>query len=324
VSSDRDVTRIVRSWLDEGVNVLPDRVLDLVLDQIPATPQRRAGWLARRFPVMNNTFVRFGIAAAAVLLAALIGFQFLSPNVGTPQPTPSASPSSSAATAASPWSLLDASEDIYLLPAGDYYLDLPTYPARIDFALPDGWWYYSSGTTREASDAHAILVDSLDTGAANGSGWGVSFTLVAEVFADPCNPSGGSMDASVTESADALATAFGTWPDFPATVEDVTVGGFSGTRVEITRAETATCLRAAAFSTPAGYRFEMQGPSSLPVADQFTFLDVDGSVLVIWTTDFSATSPFEVAGGASPDPDAHVGDQVELRSILDSIVITPR
>ena len=28
MSSDRDTTRIVRSWLDEGVTALPDRVLD--------------------------------------------------------------------------------------------------------------------------------------------------------------------------------------------------------------------------------------------------------------------------------------------------------
>ena len=63
MSTDRDVERIVRSWMDEGVTQLPDRVLDLVLDQIPATPQRRAGWLARRFPPMN-TYARLGLIAA--------------------------------------------------------------------------------------------------------------------------------------------------------------------------------------------------------------------------------------------------------------------
>ena len=42
MSTDRDVNRIVRSWLEEGVSALPDRVLDTVLDQLPATPQRRA------------------------------------------------------------------------------------------------------------------------------------------------------------------------------------------------------------------------------------------------------------------------------------------
>ena len=54
MSTDRDVTRIVRSWLEEGATALPDRVLDAVLDQLPATPQRRAWWPARRFREMNN------------------------------------------------------------------------------------------------------------------------------------------------------------------------------------------------------------------------------------------------------------------------------
>jgi hypothetical protein len=93
VSTERDVTRIVRSWLDEGVTQLPDRVLDAVLDQLPATPQRRADWLARRFPRMN-TFVRIAAAAAAVILVAIVGIKLLPlGGVGGPgvSPTPTAS-----------------------------------------------------------------------------------------------------------------------------------------------------------------------------------------------------------------------------------------
>ena len=65
MSTDRDTTRIVRSWLEEGVTALPDRVLDAVLDQIPATSQRRAWWPARRFRDMNTPF-KLAMAAAAV------------------------------------------------------------------------------------------------------------------------------------------------------------------------------------------------------------------------------------------------------------------
>ena len=35
MSTDRETTRILRSWLEEGVTALPDRVLDAVLDQVP-------------------------------------------------------------------------------------------------------------------------------------------------------------------------------------------------------------------------------------------------------------------------------------------------
>ena len=100
MSTDRDVTRIVRSWLEDGATVLPDRVLDSVLDQLPATPQRRAPWPARRFREMN-TPIRLGVAAAALAVVAVVGLTFLprSDNglVGavpssTPSLTPSASP----------------------------------------------------------------------------------------------------------------------------------------------------------------------------------------------------------------------------------------
>ena len=92
MSTDRDVTRIVRSWLEEGATALPDRVLDIVLDQLPATHQRRSWWPARRLHEMN-TPLRIALAAAAVLVVALLGISLL-PKVGgvaapavTPAPT---------------------------------------------------------------------------------------------------------------------------------------------------------------------------------------------------------------------------------------------
>ena len=94
MSTDRDVERIVRSWMDEGVTQLPDRVLDLVLDQLPATPQRRPSWLARRTPTMNN-YARLGLVAAAVLAVVIVGIGLFgkSVNVG-PASSPTPSPES--------------------------------------------------------------------------------------------------------------------------------------------------------------------------------------------------------------------------------------
>jgi len=89
MSTDRDVTRAVRSWLDEGVTTLPDRVLDAVLDQVPATHQRRSWWPARRFADMN-IYAKLVAAAAAVLMVAVIGYQFLPARGGFGgQPSPS-------------------------------------------------------------------------------------------------------------------------------------------------------------------------------------------------------------------------------------------
>ncbi len=63
--TDPDVTRAVRSWLDEGVDRLPERVLDSVLDAVPSTPQRRSWWPARRSPPVSMLLRTGTIAAAA-------------------------------------------------------------------------------------------------------------------------------------------------------------------------------------------------------------------------------------------------------------------
>jgi hypothetical protein len=262
---------------------------------------------------------------SAIVIGILAGCGTSAP-VGTstlsPSPSATGSPSPSATTASGPTSLMDSPE-AGDLPPGAYYLDLPRYPARIDFEVPVGWWHFWGGPTRQASDAHAILVNSEDTGAANGSAWGVAFTVVGEVRVDPCNPAAGSVDKSATSSVDGLVDALSSWEAFPVTkVNDVTLGGHSGKRVDITRSATVTC-EATLFDTPSGYDFGPIFPSAEPIVNQFTLLDVEGSVLVIWTTDFPATTSFEVAGGASPDPQAHVADQAQLHDILDSIVITP-
>jgi hypothetical protein len=96
MSTENDVARSLRSWLRENRHEDADRVLDAVFDQVPATPQRRAGWLARRFSVLNNNVVRFGIAAAAVILVAIVGISLL-PRAGVGEPDASPSPSASVA-----------------------------------------------------------------------------------------------------------------------------------------------------------------------------------------------------------------------------------
>ena len=143
----------------------------------------------------------------------------------------------------------------------------PAYPARIDFEVPAGWWHFWSGDTRQESDAHAILVNSEDTGAANGSAWGVAFTVADEVRVDPCDSNAGSMDSSVTESTETLAEAFSSWLGIEATgAEDVTVGGYAGRSVAITRDE-GLCDEPVLFTTPAGYEFGPIFSSSEPSAN---------------------------------------------------------
>ena len=79
MSTDRDTTRIVRSWLQTDEHESADRVLDAVLDRLDETPQRRA--TSRPAQVDMSLTLRYGIAAAVIAVAAAVGFSLLT-NVG--------------------------------------------------------------------------------------------------------------------------------------------------------------------------------------------------------------------------------------------------
>jgi hypothetical protein len=95
MTTERDPgTRIVLSWLREETHENAERVLLRVLDEVDTTPQRRSWWPAWRTSPMN-TYAKLIAAAAAVLVVAAVGYQFLPPSggIGGPPPiAPSPSP----------------------------------------------------------------------------------------------------------------------------------------------------------------------------------------------------------------------------------------
>ena len=327
MTSNDDFIGRLENYLDEyeGHTPLPDAVRDAIRAELPHTRQTGPVRGLARIQTMTLQIpapARYGLAAAAVVAAVLIGANVFLRD-GSVGPAPSATPIPSPSDSG-PMSLVDATTPD-ILPAGEYFIDLPAYPARIDFELPGGWWHFWDGNDPADATVQALLVR--ETRGANGSGWGLSFTLVDEVMVDPCDRGAGTMDASAIESVDALVAAFSSWPAIQTTVTDVTVGGFSGKRVEISADDPDLCggsPEPVLFRTPTAYDFNPGFGSSEPFVNQFMFLDVNGSVLTIWTTDYSATTAFEVDGGAPPNPEEHATDQVELHDILDSIVITPR
>jgi hypothetical protein len=95
MSQQRDVTRLVRSWIREDQHESADRILGVVLDRLDTTPQRRSWWPAWRSNRMN-TSIKLIAAAAAVLVVAVAGYQFLPRSGGVggePTVAPSPSPS---------------------------------------------------------------------------------------------------------------------------------------------------------------------------------------------------------------------------------------
>ena len=288
MTTDSDATRIVRSWLEEGVTVLPDRVLDIVLDQLPTTPQRRAPWPVRRFAEMNN-IARIAIAAAAVVVAAVVGINVLTRSqaeVGPPRPT-APHPSAQAPGSARPifGSTIDE--------PGRYSVGV-YFPTPFEFTIADKWETWDTG-----KDLVRIWKPVFDaSGRADGTHSAIlSFEIVRNTFADACHaiPTDQAGDG-VDDLVEAL-TAMDSFESGPVT--DVAVDGHAGKSLEFAPSsgrETAGCVGGGLA------QWISNGPIDFGAGarQRITVLDVDGTRLAIAAVSYG-------------------GDALEMQEIIDSI-----
>ena len=305
MSSDPETTRVVRSWLEDGVTVLPDRVLDTVLDQLPATPQRRAPWPARRSPDMN-TLTKLALAAAAVVAVALVGLNLLDeagrPAVGAASPAPSASPSPSPSPHPTPGSTPAPTPsplpaDGRPVSAGQYYVPVTT-TLRAMLDVPDGMTFDGAWIRRPGDD--------WPTGSAFNLVWPIS-----NITVDPCAAEW--LDPPVGGGVDALVEAFSTRDDFvDGSIGPASVDGHLGQRLALTTPEDVdfeACVGTQYtdwIATDGGARYRAGGPGQTL---DLRIVDVDGERVVIEV--YSA-------------PEAPAEDLAELEAIVDSIrFVTP-
>jgi hypothetical protein len=199
--TDPDVTSAVRSWLDEGVDRLPERVLDSVLDAVPAIAQRRSWqptWLSSLPSLARSVAI-----AAAVIVTVVGGVRLASPNgIGGPAPTPTPSPVPST-------SLVPTDAPVQV--GG------PVVPAIVDTIL-------DAGTHRVASPFRFPFSVSLpaDTRVALMSQGGVGFAtpdgsleayVPNAVFPDPCRAEGSPVPV---RTADEVVAALSSMTGFAA------------------------------------------------------------------------------------------------------------
>jgi hypothetical protein len=291
--TDRETTRIVRSWLDEGVTALPDRVLDAVLDQVPATRQRRSWWPAWRFADMN-TFAKFAMAAAAALIVAVIGFNLLprSGGVGVTPPSPSPSPSPTPSPSPSPVAAFPS--------AGP--LAIGTHDA-VPEGLPLSFSVSTSGWT---SDGNAMIKGEVEH--TDGSVIIIWPSAMENVYADPCahTPLRPPPDASATGLAAAVAAIPGT--DLVSGPSSVTVGGRPAQHVVFTIREDLGCDPKDAYlwydESTGGATGGWRWAQALGTTIRVWIIDVDGKL--VWIEG-------ETYKGAGPAPGQ------EIQQIIDSI-----
>ena len=291
MSTDRDTTRIVRSWLRTDENESADRVLDAVLDQLDATPQRRATrWPARRLSEMNS-MARLALAAAAIVVVAWLGINFLvsgGPRIGGPDT--SVAPEPSFALDPTPTAL---GADDPLEPGTYVSHPLASNPSlAVTFTAPEGWQAYDGRT----------LVPLGDDSTRGPDGAAFAFGEFSDIYSDPCE-SLGEPDVDGGTTAEDFAAAFSAQSAYEVSVADVSVSGYSGKQVELQLPSSfdASCPREEYFVVGGGIYPQGDGNRW-----QFTILDVEGSRLVIFSHDF---------------PDTPASIRADIQSMLDSIQI---
>jgi hypothetical protein len=290
MSTDRDVTRIVRSWLEEGRTALPDRVLDTVLDQLPATRQRRARWPARRFGEMN-AFTKFAVAAAAVVVVAVAGIMVFPRTGGIGGPGPTAVP----APTPTPISLPVDPQELTVTVPGRYLAGAP-FQIPVTFNLPADWAGKVGGPY--AAYLYPAGVNSITE---------IALTLSQTIYADPCHDRG-FLSPQPGPTVDSLVAALSSLPGFVATTPtEVTIDGYSGKQLMLTApADFSACTLSSD-----GYRLwrlPLGGIQSFHPGQRTTLwiVDVNGKRLIISSDSYQTTSAREL---------------VEVQGILDSIHI---
>lgn len=293
--TENDFDRTARRWLEDGPTVMSDRALQAALDEIHITRQRRAWRPARRVFDMK-TSIRLAIGAAAVVVAAVIGINFLPGGSGvgggtavtpTPSPTPTPTP---IPLPLYPQTLLVSEPGTYV--AGD------PFPFPVTIAIPAGW-------VGNVGGPYAAYLEK-ERGVGNG-GAAIALTLSQNIYADPCNDRG-FLDPQPGPTVDDLASALTGLPGFDVTTPTETnVDGYRGKQLTLTAPDNfdgCTLSRE-------GYRVWQ-----LPLGAILSFtpgqrtalwiVDVNGERLVVSSDTFPATTAQELA---------------EVQKILDSIRI---
>jgi hypothetical protein len=96
MTRDRDIERVLETWLRDGSTEMPDRVFDTVLDRVGRQPQRPLARIQLRVRDMTP-FLRVAAIAAVLIVALGAGYALLlrptTPRVGSVTPAPITAPS---------------------------------------------------------------------------------------------------------------------------------------------------------------------------------------------------------------------------------------
>jgi hypothetical protein len=302
-----DIDRVLRHWFEDGPSTMPDRIVDVVAHRISIRAQRRSWRLLGRSSM--SPMLKWGSAAAAVVVLAVIGYNLLpgrsGPGTPTTAPTPTQIPTATPIPSAPP----DITDGI--VAAGTYRLrPFASATMTIDATVPDGGWV---GGPPAAIGG--------PVGESNGpNGVAVAFFNAQTINSDPCHwdkDGSGSApqvgDIEVGPTVDDLSAALAGSSAYESTTPvAATLGGYSGKRLELQLVpDPSGCdsFDGAAdqyfvFGGREGGQFAQGGANTW----QVTVVDVEGKRLIGVLISYAETSR---------------EDLTAAQAILDSVVITP-
>lgn len=231
MTDDRELSLILDRWFTDGPTEMPDRVIDVVVQRIERQSQR-AAWRLHPREIHVNTILRAGIAAAAIVVIAIVGFRLLpgpSTEIGggpapSPSPTlPASLPPASATPAPSPSGSFDPP-----LPAGPN--SSLNFTPTVSYTVPSGFivWQDTSQTygvnNPTANPPHGFFIfrDPAPSSQANGC-------------EGDLNPAIGAYTVDSISSAFAADTRFQVTTPSP-----VTIGRYTGKTFDLQLAPTWT------------------------------------------------------------------------------------
>lgn len=251
-----------------------------------------------------NVYAKLIAAAAAVLVVAVVGYQFLPGNGGfggepTPstQPSPSTLPTQVSTQAPNTSVAAPFDADGFGMCPG-VVVDPPCVEDPSDDSITftferPSTWELSSGDNPWAA------------GNQPPNGAAVFFYRGNWLYSEPCHPTveAGTADVRVGPTVDDFATALVDHPLLDVTAPvDVTLAGFSGKYLDL---QVPADISACAVYQPIGSHIYAQGPGQ---RWHMWVLDIDGVRVLVETNDYAGTTPQRLA---------------EEQAILDSLEITP-
>lgn len=264
MNGERDVTRVVRSWLNADEYDSADRVIEAVFATIDTTPQRRATWPAWRLPTMNM-YAKLGAVAAAVALVAFIGYSFVSDGRGLGTPDPTTTP-------------VPTPEPTVLTSASRQTLGPGTYRVEGDFARPFTFTIESEWILEHLGTDTVSLNRSLDPGA----DW-LDIQLIENVYSDPC--AGELTDPPVAKTPEDLIGALAGMTGFTADpITQVAIGAHAGSHVAVTNemdGDADGCVEGNAIPIYTAVEYPDPAITNGNSRDEFWVVDVDGTPVII-------------------------------------------